>query len=88
MRLVQLSYHRQFLGKKNSVCKLSKIWIIEESILVCHLFISYALFLADSSKTDFGYQNYMGEVSRLLIASPRPRLMEMFILDIFSPSGD
>ena len=30
-----------------------------------------------------GQWNYMGEVSRLLVASPRPRLMEMFFL-IFS----
>ena len=29
-------------------------------------------------------QNYMGEVSRLLIASPGLRLMETFILIIFS----
>ena len=42
----------------------------------------------DSGKTDFGYQNYMGEVSRLLITSPRPRLMETIILNIFSPSRD
>ena len=35
------------------------------------------------AKTDFGYQNYMGEVSRLLVASPGLRLMEMFILNIF-----
>ena len=36
------------------------------------------------AKQIFGYQHYMGEVSRLLIASPRLRLMETFILDIFS----
>ena len=29
-------------------------------------------------------QNYMGEVSRLLVASPRPRLMETFFLILFS----
>ena len=31
-----------------------------------------------------GQWNYMGEVSRLLIASPRPRLMETFFLILFS----
>ena len=31
-----------------------------------------------------GQQNYMGEVSRLLIASPRPRLMKTFFLIVFS----
>ena len=31
-----------------------------------------------------GQWNYMGEVSRLLIASPRLRLMEMFFLILFS----
>ena len=31
-----------------------------------------------------GQQNYMGEVSRLLIASPGPRLMETFFLILFS----
>ena len=31
-----------------------------------------------------GQQNYMGEVSRLLIASPGLRLMETFFLILFS----
>ena len=31
-----------------------------------------------------GQQNYMGEVSRLLFASPRPRPMETFLLILFS----
>ena len=31
-----------------------------------------------------GKQNYMGDVSRLLVASPRPRVMEMFFLIVFS----
>ena len=31
-----------------------------------------------------GQWNYMGEVSRLLIASPRPRPMETFFLILFS----
>ena len=38
----------------------------------------------ESNKTVLDNQNYMGEVSRLLIASPRPRLIETFILIIFS----
>ena len=31
-----------------------------------------------------GQQNYMGEVSRLLVASPGPRLMEWFFCIVFS----
>ena len=31
-----------------------------------------------------GQWNYMGEVSRLLVASPRPRLMETFFFILFS----
>ena len=31
-----------------------------------------------------GQQNYMGEVSRLLVASPGLRLMETFFLIVFS----
>ena len=31
-----------------------------------------------------GQQNYMGEVSRLLASSPRPRPMEAFLLIVFS----
>ena len=32
---------------------------------------------------NFGQWNYMGEVSRLLLASPRPRPMETFFLFYF-----
>ena len=39
------------------------------------------------AKTGFGYQNYMGEVSRLLIASPRLRLMECLFLIFSHPVG-
>ena len=44
-------------------------------------------FISVATKTvrnSSGQQNYMGEVSRVLIASPGPRLMETFLLIVFS----
>ena len=38
----------------------------------------------ESNQTPLDYENYMGEVSRFLVSSPRLQIMETFILIIFS----
>ena len=59
---------------------VADVWMM---VAICGLkFIRFCQ--NESNLFSLDNQNYMSEVSRLLIASPGPRLMETFILIIFS----